>query len=329
MVEKDPGNEDGPSLELPKLSFGFRRKRKQEDQPEAETPADDETAAEADPDTIFDEDEPVADQDDDTAEPDEEAGPVLEDPELAEIPPAADTPVVEMPVASPDEEPDVEATAPVKVEEVEEVEEASEAEDTADADGTDETVVLSKPEAPAAEVAEDADVTTAEPDTEPTAVLTDVPETEAAEAAEAQDDAAPAAKPERTVSLPALSGLPAAAVTGVAVGLLAVLLTYLALRGCEQVQGTSSCGGPGLFLLVAIMVICVLAGRFLLAGWNIPDPGSTSFLAVGLLAVIALLFLVNVLFEWWMIILIPLIGLCTFMLSHWVTTALIDPADRD
>ena len=36
-----------------------------------------------------------------------------------------------------------------------------------------------------------------------------------------------------------------------------------------------------------------------------PDPGSTSFLAVGLLAVVALLFLVDVLFEWWMIIVIP------------------------
>ena len=41
-----------------------------------------------------------------------------------------------------------------------------------------------------------------------------------------------------------------------------------------------------------------------------PDPGSTSFLAVGLLAVVALLFLVDVLFDWWMIIVIPVVSRC-------------------
>lgn len=331
MVEKDPGNEDGPSLEMPKLGFGFLRRRKQDDQPEtsdaeAEDTTEDATEAavegtapDADPDTIFDEDEQPAEAagadevpelDEEPAEPETRDIPV-EEPELADAPPAADTPVIASPAedldSAPADEPTDEAEADAEIE-----------------PPAPEATSLTKTPEPAEPVEE-----TADPDTEATTVITDVPETEAAGEDQDEEATAPATKPERTVSLPPLSGLTAAAVTGVAVGLLAVLLTFLALRGCEQVRGTSSCGGPGLFLLIAIMVICVLAGRFLLAAWNVTDPGSTSFLAVGLLAVIALLFLVQVLFEWWMIILIPLVALATFMLSHWVTTALIEPADRD
>lgn len=391
MVEKDPGSEDGPSLEMPKLGFGFLRRRKQDDQPEttdAESAAESEpedaaeptaeaAAPDPDPDTIFDEDEEPAE----TAAPDV---PAVEEPELADAPPAADTPVIASPAeelgSEPADDPEGEDAAvesedsrlslgrwrkrrspkaaepPAPAAAVADTADPPEAAPEAEADADAATEVEAEAPAPeatsltktpeaAAEPAEEAP----DPDTEATTVLTDVPETEAAEATEVlpgfsaaepaaatedQDEETPAtaAKPkrtERTVSLPPLSGLTAAAVTGVAVGLLAVLLTFLALRGCEQARGTSSCGGPGLFLLIAIMVICVLAGRFLLAAWDVTDPGSTSFLAVGLLAVIALLFLVNVLFEWWMIILIPLIGMATYMLSHWVTTALIEPADRD
>ena len=56
-----------------------------------------------------------------------------------------------------------------------------------------------------------------------------------------------------------------------------------------------------------------------------PEPGSTSFLAVGLLSAVVLLFLVGSIFEWWMIIVIPLVSVATFLLSHWVATTYIDP----
>ncbi len=58
--------------------------------------------------------------------------------------------------------------------------------------------------------------------------------------------------------------------------------------------------------------------------FGVPDPGSTSFLAVGLLTVVALLFLVDLLFNWWMIIVIPCVTLLTFALSRWVTTSFAD-----
>jgi hypothetical protein len=126
---------------------------------------------------------------------------------------------------------------------------------------------------------------------------------------------------------PWLGGPPAAALTGLLVGALVVAATAGSLRICTAVKGTSSCGGQGFFLLVAILIVAVLVGAALLRGAHVPEPGSTSFLAVGLLSVITLLFLVGSIFEWWMVIVIPLASVATFLLSYWVTTTFIDEAD--
>ena len=124
---------------------------------------------------------------------------------------------------------------------------------------------------------------------------------------------------------PSIGGMAAAIITGLLVGVITVGLTWGALRLCELVKGTSSCGNPGFLLLVAIMVAMTLLGSLLLRVWGVPDPGSTSFLAVGLLAVLTLLFLVDVLFNWWMIIVVPLFAVLSFAVSHWVTTAFVEP----
>src|SRR4051794_31934051 len=141
------------------------------------------------------------------------------------------------------------------------------------------------------------------------------------------------AQPSRAPREPWLAGRPAAVVTGLVVGALIVAATAGSLRLCTEVKGTSSCGGPGFFLLLAILVVSVLVGTALLRAAHVPEPGSTSFLAVGLLSVLALLFLVGSIFEWWMVIVIPLVSIATFLLSHWVTSTYIDPdndgADRD
>jgi hypothetical protein len=126
---------------------------------------------------------------------------------------------------------------------------------------------------------------------------------------------------------PLLTGYPASAVAGLVVGALLVGLTAGALRGCEGIRGMSTCGGPGLLILVVILVVLVLVGQVLLRWFLVPDPGSTSFLAVGLIAVVALLFLIDVILSWTMIIVIPLISMASFLLSHWVTTAFVEPAD--
>lgn len=136
-------------------------------------------------------------------------------------------------------------------------------------------------------------------------------------------------KPPREKPLiPEVSGMTVSVLTGILVGLLACGATYLGLKGCESIKGTSSCGGPGFFLLVAIMIALVVISGYIMKAFRVVDPGSTAFLAVGLLAVIVLLFLVDVIFDWWMIIVIPLIGAGTFALSHWVTATFIEPADN-
>src|SRR3546814_13721799 len=101
-------------------------------------------------------------------------------------------------------------------------------------------------------------------------------------------------------------------------------LTYGPLGGCEVIQGTSSCGSPGFFLLAAIMIILIALGSSLLGAWKVVDPTSTSFLAVGLLAVIALLFLIRVIFSPWMIVVIPLVAVVTYTASHWLTSLFED-----
>jgi hypothetical protein len=143
---------------------------------------------------------------------------------------------------------------------------------------------------------------------------------------EAPTPPAPRDRPRR--ELPAVGAMVASAITGLLVGVITVGLTWGSLRLCEVVRGTSSCGTPGFLLLIAIMIATVLLGSLLLRSWGVPDPGSTSFLAVGLLAVLALLFLVDVLFSWSMILVIPAFAMATFALAHWVTTAFIEPADH-
>jgi hypothetical protein len=130
-------------------------------------------------------------------------------------------------------------------------------------------------------------------------------------------------KPPRT---PWLTGRAAAVVTGLLVGAFVVAATSGALRLCSEISGTESCGNPGFLLLVAILVVAVLIGGLMLRAARVPEPSSTSFLAVGLMSVVALLFLVDQLLEWWMIVVIPLVSVATYLLSHWVTTTYIDPA---
>lgn len=130
----------------------------------------------------------------------------------------------------------------------------------------------------------------------------------------------------RTPLAPVLTGLAAAVVTGLLVGALVVLLTAGGQRACEAAQGTATCGKAGYPLVLAILVVAIIAGGALLRWSQVPDPTSTSFLAVGLLAVTALLFLVEQLDSWWMLAVIPLVSMATYAVSHWVTTAVIEPA---
>lgn len=190
-------------------------------------------------------------------------------------------------------------------------------------DSPEETVVLEAAPAPAPPAA---------PPVEEPAVAAPAPATAAPAPAATAPAPEPQPVPAPTPKAPrpplSIDGRVAAGVTGLVVGLLVVLLTAGSLRLCESVRGVSTCGGgPGFTLLVAVMVAMVLLGGTLLRLARVPDPMSTSFLAVGLTCVLSLLFLVDVLQEWWMVIVIPVMTVATFLLSHWVTTSVIEPAE--
>ena len=111
-----------------------------------------------------------------------------------------------------------------------------------------------------------------------------------------------------------MPGPVAAAIAGLLVAAVIVGLTKASFSLCESWQGTDSCGGPGFFLLVVILVLAVLVGSLVLRLCKVGEPGTTSFLAVGITSVVALLFLVDELFEWWMVIAIPLVSIVAFLL---------------
>ena len=143
-------------------------------------------------------------------------------------------------------------------------------------------------------------------------------------------DVQPSAVPEpgpgpRRLPTVQVSGLPAAALTGVAVGGLAVLLAWLAGVGCEAVRGTSACGGgPGLLILLVVLAVLTWAGSLLLRALGVPHAGSTSLLAVGILAVLVLVFLLGSLDEAWALVAVPVASAISYAVSWWVTAAVGD-----
>ena len=141
-----------------------------------------------------------------------------------------------------------------------------------------------------------------------------------AQHAEADEPRAP-----RDLRFPDLPPLPAVLVVGLVVGLAAVLLTYGSLRLCDAATGTASCGGgPGLLMLLAIVITLTYLGGWLLRGFGIDDAGSTSFLAVGLVTLVAMLFLVDSLDERSGAGAVPVVTVLAYALSGRVTAALVD-----
>lgn len=133
--------------------------------------------------------------------------------------------------------------------------------------------------------------------------------------------AKPAGPRFRAPTVPAVAGPVAAGLTGVVVGLGGAAATYAAMAGCEAVRGVSTCGGgPGFFILVAIVVLMVLAGGLLLRLLGVPGPVGTSFLAVGVVTVLTMLLLLDVIFSPWMFLVVPVLSAAAYLLAHWVTT---------
>jgi hypothetical protein len=125
-----------------------------------------------------------------------------------------------------------------------------------------------------------------------------------------------------------LPGPLAALVTGAVVGLTLVGLTTASLHLCSSMRGTPSCGKPGILLLLVITVAMVFLGSLLLRLAGVTAHGSTSFLGVGLLVVLILLALLPVLDDRWVVIVVPVVAMLTYLVSWWLTTTYTDPGER-
>ena len=152
----------------------------------------------------------------------------------------------------------------------------------------------------------------------------------AAERAGAAELAAePEPEPRRRRQLPTLNPWVAVGLTGLAVGLAGAVLTYLSLQGCKAVRGTETCGGPGVFVLVVILVLMALFGGVLLALSKVSqNPRATSLLAIGVLCVVVMVTLLEELFSAWMFVVVPLLSVLAYLLAHWVTTRYVELPER-
>lgn len=312
--EAEPQDSTEPSLEMPTLGSLFGRKRKAS----RATPATDVDTATQAPDSSKGVEAEVVEPEDFEPEAAESEAESIERDDSAK-PDSSDDPAAmkRADSAEPESSEEIEADTETQTVSEPELDNAKEEATPAEPAEAAEAEVV-EPEVSEPEAAEPAEPAERSIELDDSAE----PESSGAPPARERDDSAEAdeAEPERrTFALPALPGHWAATITGALVGLLTVGGTMLALGGCERFRGTSSCGGPGFFLILAILLILILAGSKLLQAWGIADPFATSILGVGLLAVICLLFLIDALMSPWMIVVIPLVGIATFVLSTWVT----------
>jgi hypothetical protein len=130
--------------------------------------------------------------------------------------------------------------------------------------------------------------------------------------------------------LPRINSYVAAVIAGAVCGLIAVVLSVGAERGCESVRGVGSCGGIGLVALLVILAVEVLVGAVILKAFQVSDATGTSFLGVGIVAVLALVFFLGSLESGWMFLVLPVLTAASFAASNWVTAALVEvPKDED
>jgi hypothetical protein len=137
----------------------------------------------------------------------------------------------------------------------------------------------------------------------------------------------PARRPLRVPRVP-VPAVAAAALAGLVTGAALLGLVSLGFRGCEALNGNTSCGkGPGMVGLVLVFAVAVVIGRFLLAWAKLPEPGLTSFLGVGVASLVAILALGGLFDSAAIIVVLPLLCAATFAGAWWVATVQLPQDD--
>ena len=113
-----------------------------------------------------------------------------------------------------------------------------------------------------------------------------------------------------------------AAMVGLLSGFALVGLINATLRACDAARGTTSCGGPGLFVLFIILALITLGATRLLRFWGFQDSGTVAFLGIALTAIVALVFLTAHLLSLTMVLVIPLVTAFAFVISDWISVTM-------
>jgi hypothetical protein len=115
--------------------------------------------------------------------------------------------------------------------------------------------------------------------------------------------------------LPRLSPMRGAAVTGIIVGVLAVVLGYLSYELFSATRGTSAGGGWGALVLVVVAFVTFAVGEIMLGGFGVEHGRFISALSVMLVLVLVLTFFLNFAAGRGAWILFPVLGVITFTAS--------------
>lgn len=119
----------------------------------------------------------------------------------------------------------------------------------------------------------------------------------------------------RDLRLPHLSPLRGAAITGIVVGLLAVFMGYLAYELFSATRGTTSGGGWAALVLVVVAFSTFAVGELMLGGFGIDHGRVISLMSIMLVLVLVLTFFLDLAAGRGAWIVIPVLGMVSFMVS--------------
>ncbi|NGN95144.1 hypothetical protein G5C66_20695 [Nocardioides sp. KC13] len=129
---------------------------------------------------------------------------------------------------------------------------------------------------------------------------------------------------ERRINLGTPSGLSAAVMIGAIVGAFMALAVWFSGTVSQWTRGTSSLGDTGAIVLIAVFVLAVALGGYLLRLAGARSPFTISFLGSALVAVLSMLFLTELFNYAWGVIIAVILTAAAYALAYWVTTTYID-----
>lgn len=117
-----------------------------------------------------------------------------------------------------------------------------------------------------------------------------------------------------------------ATLTGLIVGGVLTGLVYAGMQAFQAIYNTPAGDGVGAVVLVAVLVASLLVGRLLLTWRGLHDPNATALLGILLMVIVTLGVLLPIVFTAWMLLVTPLLGAASYLISHLLVTHFGNPS---